>query len=62
MPLIPPLRGLLAALDLTAAEAEAWLGKPHPLLGGRAPRALIDAGLAVLVLDLLADCLRGFYA
>jgi uncharacterized protein (DUF2384 family) len=62
MTIIPAVRALLCALGLTTAESAAWLARPHPLLGGHPPRALIDAGLAVLVLDLLVEALRGVYA
>ncbi|MEK7637883.1 MAG: MbcA/ParS/Xre antitoxin family protein [Patescibacteria group bacterium] len=54
----------LIALGLIASVVpehafEAWLDAPHPDLGGRTPRSVIDSGHADAVITMVANAIRG---
>ena len=53
---------LLVVVFGTSAAADAWMRSPVPMLGGRAPEALVDEGRGDEVAAVLAGLASGAHA
>ncbi|MEX1064306.1 MAG: hypothetical protein WD898_00975 [Candidatus Paceibacterota bacterium] len=58
-PIPKEVDALLDRLGLDQTEKERWLDFPHPDLGGKTAREVIDSGNADAVVTLISNALSG---